>query len=68
MSGADLEETFRLALMELGESAGLVAIARFVCEYEPSASAADLGRLQAKYVGFDGRIHPTHDYVTGERR
>ena len=65
---ADLDETYRLALMALGPSAGVMAVARVVREVHPDASAANLGRLHAKYVGFDGRFMATHDYVTGERK
>lgn len=62
----DIDETARLILMD-GVSR-MYELKRQLEEYYPGVTfgVEGISAIWAKYVGFDGRVMPTHSVETGE--
>ena len=74
----DVDETARLVLMELESTAtpsrmslrparpDFMSFATMLRKVHPILTIVEVGNLWGKYMGWDGRSLPTHDYLTGQ--
>lgn len=68
----DMDDAFCLILMDWYDKyprqrPSLVDLRYALRESHPEATAGQVATLWGKYVGWDGRISPTHDYLTQQR-
>lgn len=65
-------ETGALILQEMhkcyGDDIRLLHFRHFFKEVHPEATVLQISKVWERYMGFDGRVAPTHDYRTGNRK